>query len=383
MSLLAWLTLGFLAILLGLAGVLFSGLGRLGQLAEQPPREPSGAPLVSLVVAARDEARGIEAAARSLLAQQYPALEIIAVDDRSGDDTGAILDRLAAADARLRIVHVRELPPGWLGKNYALSVGAAAARGEWLLFADADIVMHPDTLSRAVGYAERGGLDQLAVMPDLVMPGLMLMSFATAFLCWGTVVLRPWRVRDPRTRSSVGIGAFNLVRRSTYQRVGGHAPIRLRPDDDLKLGKLLKQSGASCDFLLGRRMLSVEWYRSVPELIDGLMKNSFAVVEYHALPMLIGALPYLVAGLGPLAVLALGDWTARAIAALAILVQLGVMLRGARELGAPRRVALLYPAVGVLFAWITLRALVVNLWQRGIVWRGTFYPLSELRKNRV
>lgn len=383
MSALAWATLGFLAILVGLAGVLVRGLGRLGRLAEHPPREAAGAPLVSLVVAARDEARGIDAAARSLLAQRYPALEIIAVDDRSSDGTGAMLDRLAASDTRLRVVHLRELPPGWLGKNHALSVGAAAARGEWLLFADADIVMHPDTLSRAVGYAERGGLDHLAVMPDLVMPGLLLMSFGTAFLCWGTVLLRPWRVRNPRSRTSVGIGAFNLVRRTTYQRVGGHAPIRLRPDDDLKLGKLLKQSGASSDFLLGRGVISVEWYRSVPELIDGLMKNSFAVVEYHALPMLAGVLPYLVAGLGPLLVLALGDWLARGLAALAILVQLGVMLRGARELDAPRRVALLYPVVGVLFAWITLRALVVNLWQRGIVWRGTFYPLSELRKNRV
>ncbi len=375
--------LGLLAILLGLAGVLVRGLGKLGRLAEQPPREPRGAPLVSLVVAARDEARGIEAAARSLLAQNYPALEIIAVDDRSGDATGAILDRLAAVDARLRVVHVRELPAGWLGKNHALSVGAAAARGDWLLFADADSVLHPTTLSRAVGYAERGGLDHLAVMPDLEMPGLLLMSFATAFLCWGTVVLRPWRVRNPRSRSSVGIGAFNLVRRSTYERVGGHVPIRLRPDDDLKLGKLLKQSGAASDFLLGRGLVSVEWYRTLPELIDGLMKNSFAVVEYHALPMLAGVLPYLVAGLGPLTVLLLGDWPARGLAALAMLVQLGVMLRGARELGAPRRVALLYPVVGVLFGWITLRALVLTLRQRGIVWRGTYYPLRELRRNRI
>jgi hypothetical protein len=245
--------------------------------------------------------------------------------------------------------------------------------------------MHPETLSRAVGYAERGGLDHLAVMPHIVMPGLLLMSFATAFLCWGTVLLRPWRVRNPRSRSSVGIGAFNLVRRSAYQRAGGHAPIRLRPDDDLKLGKLLKQSGAASDLLLGRGVISVEWYHSVAGLIDGLMKNSFAVVEYHALPMLVGVFPYLVAGLGPLVVLALGggDWPARGLAALAILVQLGVMLRGARELGAPRRVALLYPLVGVLFGWITLRALVVTLWRRGIVWRGTFYPLSELRKNRI
>jgi len=383
MTLLAWVMLAFLSAMVGLAIELFRGLGRIGRLAMQPRREHQGAPLVSLIVAARDEARGIEAAARSLLALHYPALEIIAVDDRSSDATGQILEQLARTDSRLSVVHVRELPRGWLGKNHALSVGAAAARGDWLLFADADIVMQPDALERALGYAEHEGLDHLAVMPDIRVPGLLLQAFCTAFLCWGTVLLRPWKVRDPRSWRSVGIGAFNLVRRTCYVRAGGHEPIRLRPDDDLKLGKLLKRSGARSDILLGRGLLSVEWYHSVPELIDGLMKNSFAVVEYRTLPMLAGVPLYLVAGLGAPVALALGHGPVRWLAALAVLLQLGVMLRGTRETATPRRAALLYPVVGVLFAWIVLRALALTLSRRGIVWRGTYYPLAELRKNKI
>jgi len=382
MTLLAWL------MLVLLAGILISGLdvllgfAKVGRLSGSAPvGEP--APTVSIVVAAKDEARHVEAAMRSLLAQRYSRLEIIAVDDRSSDATGAILDRLASTDARLRVLHVRELPAGWLGKNHALSVGAAAASGSWLLFSDADVMLAPDALGRAVGQAERAGLDHLAVMPKLVLPGLLLEAFGLAFLCWGMAVLRPWKARDPRSWRFVGIGAFNLVRAAAYARVGGHAPIRLRPDDDIKLGKLLKRSGARSDFLFGEALVAVEWYPTLRQAIQGLMKNSFSIVEYRPLLMLLGVPFYLVGGLGPLAALAAGSWLIRGLATLAILLQLTVLVRGAREAGTPRRVALLYPLMSVLFAWIILRALVLNLSQGGIVWRGTFYPLRELRKNRV
>ncbi|HEV8611981.1 MAG TPA: glycosyltransferase family A protein [Gemmatimonadales bacterium] len=383
MTLLAWAMLLLLGLIAASGLDVLLGLNRLERLAELPPRSGLGAPLVSIVVPARDEARGIEAAARSLLAQRYPALEIVAVDDRSSDGTGAILERLAALDPRLRVIHVRELPPGWLGKNHALSVGAAAARGEWLLFADADIVMQPEAIARAIGFAETRGLDLVAVLPEFRLPGLFLQAFGTAFACWGAAILRPWKARDPRSWRFAGVGAFNLVRASAYARAGGHAPIRLRPDDDLKLGKILKRSGARCDFLLGKGMLSVEWYPSLRATIDGLMKNSFSVVEYRPLLMLGGVPLYLVSGLGPLAAVILGAGYVRLFGALAVLIQLGVLLRGTRETGAPRHTVLLYPLVSLLFAWIILRALVLNLAQGGIVWRGTFYPLAELRRNKV
>ncbi len=385
MSLLAW---GMLALLLGIVVMgldVVLGFRRLERLVEVPPREGAGtgAPQVSIVVAARDEARGIEAAARSLLAQQYPHFEVVAVDDRSTDATGTILDRLAHSDSRLRVIHVGELPKGWLGKNHALSVGAAAARGPWLLFTDADVVMAPDTLARAVGLAERRGLEHLAVLPEIRLPGLLLSAFGTGFICWGAAILRPWKARDPSSWRFVGIGAFNLVRADAYRRAGGHDPIRLRPDDDLKLGKILKRSGARGDFLLGKGLISVEWYHSVGEAVNGLMKNTFSIVEYRALPMLAGVPAYLIGGLGPLTALALGSGPLRWLAGAAVASQLGLMLFATRESGAPRRVALLYPVVSLLFAWIVLRALVLNLAQRGIVWRGTFYPLSELRRNKV
>lgn len=382
MTVLAWLMLILLLALVVSGLDLLIGVSSIERLAELPAHQ-GAAPLVSLVVPARNEERNVEAAARSLLAQRYPSIEIIAVDDRSTDGTGAILDALAAVEPRLKVVHLKELPSGWLGKNHALSVGAAAARGDWLLFADADVIMAPDSISRAVAYAERRGLDHLTVLPDTLMPGLVLKAFVVVGVIIFGMALRPWKARDPRSRHFVGVGAFNLVRASAYARAGGHEPIRLRPDDDIKLGKILKRSGARQDALSGHGMVSVEWYRTVGETIDGLMKNSFSVVQYNPLAMLGGVAFYLVLGLAPLAALLLGAGPLRWFGGIAVAWQLLLHSFVARETHLPLRAVLLYPVIYVLFAWIVLRALVLTLSQGGIVWRDTFYPLAELRKNRV
>mgnify|MGYP001237708278 CR=1 FL=1 len=254
MTLLGWAELFLCLFITATSLDALLGMRRLGRLALADPIA-GPAPRVSVVVAARNEARGVEAGMRSLLAQHYPALEIVAVNDRSTDETGAILDRLALGEPRLRVVHVAELPAGWLGKNHALALGAAAASGAWLLFTDADVVMQRDTLSRAIGHAERTGLDHLTVVPDLILPGL-LKCFTVGFIVWFSVYVRPWKASDPKSRFFVGVGAFNLVRTTAYQRAGGHEPIRMRPDDDLKLGKILKRSGARAEALSGLDMAS-------------------------------------------------------------------------------------------------------------------------------
>ena len=215
------------------------------------------------------------------------------------------------------------------------------------------------------------------------MPSLLLKAFVSAFIIWFSGYLRPWKARDPRSRFAVGVGAFNLVRASADARAGGHAPIRMRPDDDIKLGAILKRSGARQDVVLGTGLVSVEWYASLREAIQGLMKNSFAVVNYRPVLMLLAGLFYLVVGLVPLLALLFGASDLRVLGGIAVAVQLVVHWTGTRVAGAPAYAALLYPVVAAIFAWIILRALILNLWQGGIVWRGTFYPLAELRRNRL
>ena len=190
---------------------------------------PRSAPaLVSVVIPARNEERDVEQAVRSQLRQDYERFEVVAVDDRSTDSTPAILTRLAAEDSRLRVVSGAEPPPGWLGKPHALRQGAAAARGELLLFVDADVRYEPAALSEAIGHLEREGLDFLTLLPRVEMRGFwenVLMPYLLLSFFQAPGFLANWR----RPRSvAVGGGAGNLVRRAVYDSVGGHAHTRWR-----------------------------------------------------------------------------------------------------------------------------------------------------------
>lgn len=341
------------------------------------------APSVSVVVAARDEARHLEKALRSVLAQRYPALEVIAVDDRSTDATPAILADLARDDARLRVVRVDELPPGWLGKNHALQAGAARASGEWLLFTDADVVMDPLALARAVGAAQRERIDHLAVAPELAMPGFWLDLFGGSFVLYFSRYAEPWKARDPRSRRYVGIGAFNLLRAAAYRAVGGHSRIPMRPDDDLKLGKVVKRAGFRQEMLAGRGALWVEWYGSVGEAVRGLEKNSFAGLDYSLLALLGASLALLLLDVWPFLGLLFTDGPARLLNAGTVGVALATYALLARNVGADPRRAPAFPLAALLFLYILTRASALTLLRGGIRWRGTYYALDELRANRV
>jgi hypothetical protein len=380
---LLWLAALTLALWLGAA--LDAGLGaaRMEELPRQPPIDPREAPRVSVVVAARDEERGVEAGVRSLLAQRYPDLEVWVVDDRSGDATPEILDRLAAEEPRLRVLHLSSLPAGWLGKNHALERGAEAATGEWILFTDADVVLEPTALARAMTYALRERLDHLAIAPELRMRGAMLGAFAGTFALFFARYTRPWKARDPRSAHHVGVGAFNLVRADFYRAAGGHRPIALRPDDDLKLGELLKRRGARQDLLFGRELVSVEWYHSVGEAVRGLEKNTFAGLGYSVPKVLLGCLLLLAFDVWPFAAVLLTHGLARALSATTALLALLLYAASTRGSGTSPRLAPLFPVAVLLLVFIVLRAAWLAVRRGGIYWRGTFYSLEELRGEGV
>ena len=334
---------------------------------------------VTIVVAARNEEPGVERAARSLLAQRQPGLSVVAVDDRSEDGTGAILDRLAAVEPALRVVHVAALPDGWLGKNHALHVGAAQADTEYVIFADADVVMDPDAVASALSHARENGLDHLAVFPRMVARGALLNATIGVFTVLFALRFRPGEADDPERGGHVGVGAFNLVRREAYEAVGGHLSIRLRPDDDLRLGRLLKESGARSAAAYGDHLLRVEWYPSVVALTRGLRKNAFAAAEYR--PWLVAFLVALLLAfhVGPFLAVGVATGPARALFAGACAFAFAAFDRSAGRFGVPRWTALLYPAGALVVAYAIAAATVRALVTGGVEWRGTVYPLDRLR----
>lgn len=353
----------------------------LAQVAPTPAT--NSLPKISLIVAGRNEERNVERAMRSLLAQDYPNLELIAVDDRSDDSTGAILDRIAAQEPRLKVIHVRELPQGWLGKCNALQSGSEQATGEWLLFADADIFMDPTSLSRAMAHALANKLDHLAIAPRIVMQGFLVNCFVTFFGMAFTSYFKPWKARDPKSDKYMGVGAFNMVRAEVYRKLGGHKPIAMRPDDDMMFGKLIKKNGFRQDILFGGDLMSVEWYSSFGELVGGLMKNSFSGTDYRISLIVIATVLHSLCSLWPYAALFLTTgviwWLNLSII---IVLSLGAMDCG-RFFGTSPWRGIFYPIGCLLFLYILWRATYLTLANDGINWRGTHYSLKELKANKV
>jgi glycosyltransferase involved in cell wall biosynthesis len=343
-------------------------------------------PRVSILIPARNEERNLEEALRSVLALDYENLEIDVIDDRSTDRTGEILDRLAASEPRLRIVHVRDLPPGWLGKNHALWLGAEKATGEFLLFTDADVVFEPSALRRAMGAMGIEGakrLDHLTASPEIGRPSVLFELFIGAFSLFFALFTKPWKVKDPKSPYHVGIGAFNLVRASAYRAAGGHRAIAMRPDDDLKLGKLLKIRGFRSEFVFGQGMLRVEWYASVRELIQGLMKNAFSGVDYRVRVVLVATLMQLAVFVWPFVAVFGTTGPTRWLNLASVITLVALCWINAPLAGVRRWHGIGFPLATLLFLYIVWRAMLLTLWNDGIDWRGTHYPLAELKANKV
>lgn len=383
MDALFWIALGTVVLTLLVAVELFRGNRNVQALRDVSPDRVQPAPRVSIIVAARNEQRNIRQALTSLLHLDYPDYELIVVDDRSEDHTGKILDELAAETSRLKVIHIETLPPGWLGKNHALWAGSRKAGGDLFLFTDADIIMEPTALSRAVNFMDEHRLHHLAATPSMSMPTTFLGMFGAAFIVIFSLFARPWKARDPNSRFHIGIGAFNLVTADAYRKTGGHETIRLRPDDDIKLGKIIKQAGFRQDAAYAPEFLSVEWYSSVGEVIRGLEKNAFSGADYNVPLVLAGVLFHLLCSVWPfVAIFILSGWTQLIYLATVLLILLTVA-DCARFHHSRPWYAFGYPLTAALFVYILLRTMLLNLIQGGIRWRGTFYSLKELKSNRV
>ncbi len=369
-----WMPVGILLVLRRHA------LTVLSSLAEKPSHT---LPKVSVVIPARNEERNLKQALQSVLGLDYPALEIVVVNDRSTDGTGAIIEEMAKKDQRLTLVNIESLPEGWLGKTHALNKGAQHPQGEFILFTDADIVFHPLALRNAMSHVQANQLDHLTIVPEDTMPGFFLRVTSATFGIFMFILFQPWKARNPKSRRYMGIGAFNLIRRAAYWTIGGHEAIALRPDDDLKFGKLVKRKGYRRDVLNGQGMVAVEWYRSVPELIHGLMKNIFAGMEYRVSLVILATIGSLLFHLWPWIGMCVATGWPQTLFALTVFMMVGSFGFALAPFGVKPWHGLFLPLTISLLVYIQCRATILTLWQGGITWRGTFYPLRQLRANKV
>ncbi len=362
---------------------IFFAAHRIERLEHVPPLDPVDCPSVSIIIPACNEEREIEAALSSVLSLDYPDLEIIVLNDRSTDATPHILDRLARQHSRLKVIHITHLPAGWLGKNHALHLGAAQACGEFILFTDADVHMAPDTISRAMARMQRQKLDHFCLFFRMTAPGHLLPLLIADSFSGGFTMLKPWLVNTPDPRYYLGAGGFNMVRSSFYQSFGGHEAIRLCPVDDVVLGRMAKASGGSCDCLNGGRFVNVDWYQSVGEMVCGLRKNTFAILDYRLDFLLAGTVLLIGAHILPF----WGLFLIKGLPWLFCFAIMAVNLLGIalviRFFQMDLRCLYWFPVTPYLKLYIIWRATVMTLVQGGIEWRGTFYPLDALKRHKV
>lgn len=385
MTVLAWILATLCAISLAEVALFTLRVRHLRTLSRLKPAALGQWPRVSVIVPARDEARGIGPALASRLADDYPDVEIIVIDDRSTDGTGDIARQVAIADERVNVLRVDALPDGWLGKVHALQQGTDASTGEWLLFSDADVHVVPGALRRAVALAESDGLDMIALVPEYEARDPLVTVAWTVFLRIIGVVLSPEAIRDPASKQALGSGAFNLVRRSALERTKGFEWLRLETGDDVALAVMVKGSGGRLELVDGRGSARVEIYRDYRDMLQGIEKNG-GTSAAHPFRFTAGVLLFVFVEWAPLAGLVLGlAWGPPWLAALSVgtLVAMTAINVYSLRLNTGRWLhALAWPLGTGLIAWGLLRATWLVHQRGGVVWRGTFHPLDQIHESR-
>ena len=395
------------------------GMPRIADVArpewDRKPATPDGEPRVSVIVPARNEEHDIRATLEQLLALDYSNYEIIAVNDRSTDRTGEIMEEVASgtmcgpgvpargqasaihqvrarlqADAdmsvratRIRILHIANLPAGWLGKTHAMWTAGKQATGDWLLFTDGDVLFKPDSVRRVVAYAEAEHADHVVLFPRMIMEHAgerMMIAFFQALFVFGH---RPWKVADPDAQDHMGVGAFNMVRRPVYDAVGTYQALRLEVLDDMKLGKVVKNAGYRQRNVFGEDLISLRWVKGTFGIVNNLTKNFFALMSFQWPRTVVSLAGLAFLNLGPF----LGLWFAHGWARLPYAVALAslfaIYVGMARLSDVAPYYFFLHPISTCVVMYTLARSMVLTIVHDGIVWRGTKYPLDELRKGMV
>lgn len=359
------------------------GMPRLPKLADAAPLPDAECPRVSVIFSARNEAERIAGAVQTMLALDYHNYEVVAVNDRSTDATPRILEDLAGRHPHLKVVHVTELPAGWLGKTHGLQRGYEAATGDWLLFTDADIRFSPDVLRRAMRVARERGWDHLVLLGGMELESFGEKALMTFFMLSFTMFIQPWSVPNPKSRYFAGVGYFQLLRRAAYVQSGTHQKLAMEVVDDMKLGKIIKRAGFRSGVGIGHNHLQVRWHSGVRNIVRGVEKNFFAGA-YFSLPLVaLQIAAVLACNFLPFVAVFVVDGWARVLAAMAALVAAVLHGATARNARCSPLLGLTHPFGALLFTYMLARSTVITLRKGGIVWRDTFYSLRDLRKGSV
>ena len=366
--------------------VLAWALPKLDYLGPRSPRfEQPDPPLVSAIIPAKDEEATLADCLATVVAQSYPNLEVLIVDDRSTDRTPEIARSIARSDPRVRLISIEDLPPGWTGKTHALHVAAGLAGGEWFWFVDSDTRHEPDSLSIVLEYARSHGAAMASLLPEMRCESFWE-SVAQPLL--GIVLIQSYPLfwaNDPKKSLAFANGQYILIRRDAYHEAGGHEGVRDKFVEDIYLARAVKGIGLSARTAIAHGIGSTRMYTSLPQFIRGWSRILYDALGRNPWKLLLQGLDPLffsqtahVALVASLAMLALGRppgpfpaWLLGLSVAHHLLAY--TCLRRLYVLSVPRtRYVAWYPLAGLVLDVILIRAIRMCLTGK-VTWRGTAY----------
>lgn len=337
---------------------------------------------LSLVIPFRDEEASLSQTLNKILDQTYKNLEIILVNDRSTDRSGKIASEFAAKDDRIKIIEILKLPAGWLGKPHAMQKGWEASNGDFILFMDADSQLGPRAIEAAINYVQVHLVDHLSVAPVPICKSLLeRIVYAGMWVLMG-LYIQIWKVNTQSAPVGAGVGAFNLVRRSSLESIGGVERLRMEIVDDMGLAHLLRKEGARSCLVYGGELLAIRYQEGIWGLVKGIEKNAFAAADFKWSKLLLTVFvllaiswpPYLLVMFSTTALGALLGWSG----------MLAIMLFSYRVRYFPTWWGVLFfPFVCSFMAFAVLRSAILTSLRGGVQWRDTFYSIDELRKGKV
>jgi len=356
----------------------------------KPAAPPADAPFISVCVPARDEAANIRRCVEALLAQTYPDLEVIVLDDRSTDATPQILGELSA-DPRLHVLHGAALPPGWAGKPHALHQAAATARGDWLCFIDADTFLEPEALSACYAKAVETGADLFTILTFQLTGTFWERTILPLVMTALSAGFSPRKVNDPTRRDAIANGQFILIRRSVYAAIGGHERIKDKIVEDKAIAELVKWSGYRLIIADGMQVAQTRMYTSLPQMWEGWTKNIYLGLRDRPGLLLFGVFGGILALIAAVFLPAWpllglfwlqhgGGWMAAAVVVESMILWaflLYTRAQVARKMQIPAWYALTTPLGAGMFAAMMLASAWKVLSGQGVTWRGRRYTPSR------
>ncbi|MDB5351770.1 MAG: glycosyl transferase family 2 [Planctomycetota bacterium] len=338
-------------------------------------------PRVEVVIPALNEEERVETTVRNVLAQEYPHLHLTVVNDRSTDQTGAILDRLAET-LPVRVIHGVPRPTGWVGKTWAISQGASGATAEWLLFVDADMELHPRALATALDQASKADADLVSI---IARPEIKTFWQGAIAVTIGELLFTMYPTHlanDPKSPVAIAAGGFLLVKRSVYERVGGHEAVRAEIVEDIQFGRLVKQSGGRLSIHLAPDLAWTHMYGTFGDLWRGLRKNAYAGMEYQLRKYIAGAIGGQIMAWTPMVAtvvgLAIGSWPLAIVGAWGWLAQALSVAPSIPYLRISPLFVLTLPLGSLAYTAIAT-ASVWNHHRGRIIWKGVTFSATDVQ----